>query len=688
MDSPNFTARQESLKTIGRDVSEDVREIHSQVSSSLLSLGSQAYLIELLPMAAYAVRAPHGEIAWFNSRAAELWGRAPVIGDTDERFCGAHRLYHPDGTCMAHCHTPVAHSLSTGISVHEEEVVIERPDGSRVTVSVHIDPIRDQNGKIIGVVNFFRDITEKKQGEQATGLLAAIVDCSDDAIISKNIHGVVTSWNKGAERIFGYSAEEAVGQQITLIIPQDRLEEETAILERLRRGERIQHYETVRLRKDGKRVDVSLTISPLKDEHGRVIGASKIARDISERKQIEQTLAEQVLLLDLSGDAIIVRDEADCVTFWNKGATDLYGFSRSEAMGRLTDALLQTEFPEPLESITEQLHRDNRWTGELIHTCKDGRRIIVLSRWAIERDALGGRRRVLETNNDITEQKQTERTLLESEDRLQKLADGLETQVSARTQELQRRNAEVMDQSQQLRELSTRLLQIQDEERRRIARDLHDSAGQIVTVLSMNLSALANRVGHTPEIGDALQESQDLVRQLSRDIRTLSYLLHPPLLDENGLSGAIDWYVKGLEERSQLKIELSIPQAFGRLPGEIELAVFRLIQECVTNILRHSGSETASIRIKRADENVFLEIEDKGRGIPAQKLAEIQAQRSGVGITGMRERVRHLGGALDIQSAGGGTKVSVTIPIAVKSGSEQQSFFRQDGNFSSKSTAE
>jgi PAS domain S-box-containing protein len=650
-------------------------------------LGSQAYLIELLPMAAYAVRAPHGEIAWFNSRAAELWGRAPVIGDTDERFCGAHRLYHPDGTYMAHCHTPVALSLSTGITVHEEEVVIERPDGSRVTVSVHIDPIRDQNGKIIGVVNFFRDITEKKQGKQATDLLAAIVDCSDDAIISKNIDGVVTSWNKGAERIFGYSAEEAVGQNITLIIPQDRLEEETNILERLRRGERIQHYETVRVRKDGKGVDVSLAISPLKDEHGRVIGASKIARDINERKQTEQTLAEQVLLLDLSSDAIIVRDEADCVTFWNKGATDLYGFSHSEAMGRLTHALLQTEFPEPLESITEQLRRDNRWTGELIHTCKDGRRIIVLSRWALERDGLGGWRRVLETNNDITKQKQTERTLLESEDRLRKLADELETQVSVRTRELQRRNAEVIDQSEQLRELSTRLLQIQDEERRRIARDLHDSAGQIVTVLSMNLAALANRVGHSAEIGNALQESQDLVRQLSRDIRTLSYLLHPPLLDENGLSGAIDWYITGLEERSQLKIELSIPQAFGRLPGEIELAVFRLIQECMTNILRHSGSETASIRLKRADESVFLEIEDKGRGIPAKKLAEIQAQRSGVGITGMRERVRHLGGALDIQSIGGGTKVSVTIPIAIKSGSKQQSFFQQDGGFSSRSTA-
>jgi PAS domain S-box-containing protein len=687
MDSLNFTSRQESVSTFGGGRAENLGETQSPVSFSLLNMGSHAFLIELLPMAAYAVRAPDGEIAWFNSRAAGLWGRVPVIGDRDERFCGAHKLYHPDGTYMAHCDTPVALALSTGVSVHEQEVVIERPDGSRVTVLVHIDPIRGQNGTIVGVVNFFQDITERKLAERATGLLAAIVDFSDDAIISKTADGVITSWNQGAERIFGYSAEEAVGQPITLIVPQDRREEEVNILENLRRGERIEHYETVRMRKDGKRIDVSLAISPLKDEHGRVIAASKIARDITERKQHERTLAERAQLLDLSSDAIFVRDEADRVTYWNKSATDLYGYSREEAMGRVTHELLQTEFPESLERITEQLHRDNRWTGELIHKCKDGHQIAVLSRWALDRDNLGERKRVLETNNDITKRKQSEAKLLESEDRLRKLADGLETLVSVRTEELQRRNAEILDQSQQLRELSTRLLQTQDDERRRIARDLHDSAGQIVTVLSMNFANIANRVGQDTEIGKTVQESHELVRQLSRDIRTLSYLLHPPLLDENGLSGAIEWYIRGLEERSHLKIELCIPEAFGRLPGEIELAVFRLIQECVTNILRHSGSKTATIRLTRAAESVCLEIEDKGKGIPAEKLGEIQAQRSGVGITGMRERVRHLGGALDIQSIGGGTKVSVTIPVAIHGNSEPPSLFQQDGDLSSRSAA-
>src|ERR1700676_4994835 len=507
------------------------------------------------------------------------------------------------------------------------------------------------------------DVSERTLARRAGDLLAAIVDSSDDAIISKTLDGVITSWNKGAERLIGYTREETMGQHITLIIPEDRRDEEAKIVGRLRRGERVDHFETVRVRKDGALIDLSLTISPVKDAAGHGVGASKVARDITERKQIEQALAERARLLDLSNDAIFVRDAADRITYWNQSASALYGFSRGEAVGRVSHELLRTEFPEPLERITEALHQDNRWTGELIHRHKDGSRIVVASRWRLDRDEGGNRKRVLETNNDITQQKRSEKALRESEERLRTLSDGLEVQVRARTQELEQRNAEILQQSEQLRELSNRLLKTQDDERRRIARELHDSAGQLITVLGMNLAGIAQRVGQNPSLSETVEDTQNLVQQLSREIRTTSYLLHPPLLDENGLSQAIHWYMQGLKERSDLDIELSIPENFGRLPADLELTIFRIVQEGLTNIHRHSGSKTATISLSRSADSVLLRIEDHGNGISPEKLVAIRAQRTGVGITGMRERVRHLKGVMDIQSNGTGATISVTFPV-------------------------
>jgi signal transduction histidine kinase len=204
----------------------------------------------------------------------------------------------------------------------------------------------------------------------------------------------------------------------------------------------------------------------------------------------------------------------------------------------------------------------------------------------------------------------------------------------------------------------------QDEERRHIARELHDSAGQTLTVLGMNLAQLVQKTGRkAPELAFDAERIQETVQQLHREIRTASYLLHPPLLDESGLSSALSWYVEGLAQRSGLQIDLSVCDDFGRLPADMELVVFRLVQECLTNIHRHSGSPTCFIRVEQQDGTVSVQVQDQGKGMSSEKLAEIQSKGSGVGIRGMRERLRQYKGTLNIESGPSGTTVVVTIPV-------------------------
>ena len=242
-------------------------------------------ILDGLPAAIYTTDAA-GRITYFNEAAAELWGVRPELGKSE--WCGSWKLFWPNGDALPHGDCPMAIAIKEGRPIRGVEAVAERPDGVRVPFVPYPTPLFDRSGVLIGAVNMLVDITDRKRAEELNQRMAAIVASSDDAIISKDLNGIITSWNEGAQRLFGYTAAEAIGQPVLILIPEDRQDEEPVILARIRAGDRIDHYETVRRRKDGSLIDISISVSPVRDQTGRIVGASKIARDITERLRAQE----------------------------------------------------------------------------------------------------------------------------------------------------------------------------------------------------------------------------------------------------------------------------------------------------------------------------------------------------------------------------------------------------------------
>jgi PAS domain S-box-containing protein len=263
--------------------------------SDFLDATRPSEFLNALPAAIYMTDAA-GRITYFNEAAVALWGLRPKLNV--DLWCGSWRLFWPDGTPMPHDACPMAIALKERRAVRGGQAIAERPDGSRVPFMAFPTPLHDACGAFVGAVNMLIDTSEHQRAEHVSHRLAAIVESSDDAIISKSLNGVIATWNKGAERLFGYLEQEAIGKPITMLIPEQHRDEEDRILERIRHGERIDHFETVRRRKDGSMVSISLTVSPITDGSGRIVGASKIARDITEQKRRE----EQINLLAREAD--------------------------------------------------------------------------------------------------------------------------------------------------------------------------------------------------------------------------------------------------------------------------------------------------------------------------------------------------------------------------------------------------
>jgi len=347
------------------------------------------------------------------------------------------------------------------------------------------------------------------------------------------------------------------------------------------------------------------------------------------------------------------------LTYVNPGFLETLGYSESDvASGKLRwDAITAPEYADADARAVEQLRACGRCdVYEKAFVSKDGRRIPVLIGAATLDSAEAGSE-IACFVTDLT-------PLRAAEDALRQANEELEKKVVERTAKLE---AEILDRKRaenNLRELTGRLLRTQDEERRHMARELHDHAGQTLAALSLNLAALQEAAANrSPEVITLATESQQLSDDLSKEIRTLSYLLHPPLLDEAGLASALRWYVNGFSERSKIKVDLVVPETMERLPRELELVIFRVVQEGLTNIHRHSGSSSARICMVCSNRMLDLEISDQGKGIPAERQLDMIAARIGVGVRGMQERVRQFNGTLKISSDGQGTKVLVAIPL-------------------------
>jgi PAS domain S-box-containing protein len=533
------------------------------------------------------------------------------------------------------------------------EIVIERPDGERRHVVPAPRVLTNKQGEIAGAINCLFDITERKRAETAAMRLAAVVQSSHDAIAAKTLNGIITDWNQSAERIFGYKPKEIIGKSVLTLIPKDRQDEEHEILRRIRRGESLNHYETVRRRKDGKLIDVSLTISPIKGSKGEVVGVSKIARDVTNQKQTQRRLAEQARLLDLTNDAILVRDPRDRITYWNDGARELYGYSTEEALGKVSHKLLRTAHPESLSAIRRKLEHDTRWSGELVHTRKDGSKVVVMSRWSLDRDERSKPVSILETNTDITARKSAELALHKSK-------EALELIVEQRTKELRVANAELKSEMERRQGLEGEILSVSDREQQRLGQELHDGLCQHLTAVAFMARSMALRL-RTHRVIDAadIEKIAQLVNDAAVDTRNLSRALHRVDVDAAGLINALEDLVD--REIWRIPCRLEVKAAF-RIGDDAAAAnLYRIAREGVINANKHARAREIVVRLERVRKEMVLRVIDDGIGFQKELNP-----KQGLGFHIMNYRAQLMGGRLEIDSPQtGGTRVSCYLPVHV-----------------------
>ena len=665
------------------------------------------------------------------------------------------RLFTPES--RDRLRTAIETASQTG-SFPKIELEVRGADGCPRWVVAGGEALRDAGGNVTHLRGTVQDITERKQAEQSRSRLASIVDSSDDAIISKTLEGIITSWNHGAEKIFGFSEAEAVGQSINILIPSDLLGEEETIARRARAGEKVEHYETIRLTKERKRINVSLTLSELIDDAGRAIGLSNISRDITDRKHSEQKLKESEeqyrRVVDHLHDAIMIDDVEGRVVFANDRFQQLFGFDGEELHNvKLEDYVA----PNWRASLRERHER--RFRGESVDehfeyegVRRNGEEVWLEVNVVPIRDSAGKVTQTQSLIRDITERRRAEEAIVESEERFRLLAntapvliwmsgpdklchyfnqpwleftgrrmeeeigDGwvigvhsddrqmcLDTYASnfdrrekfKMEYRLRRYDGkyrwvldvgtprfnsdasfagyvgcciDISDQKQAqgaLIEISGRLIHAQEEERTRIARELHDDINQ-------RLALLANRVQECEQTAsatsdsvqeNALREIWRLTNEIATDIQQMSHHLHPSKLNYLGLAPSLRDLCREFSRQHKIEIECVARDLPQDMDENTSLSLYRTVQEALRNAVKHSHAQHVKVQLTSESNMVRLWVSDDGVGFNPKQ----ERNQHGLGLVSMRERLRSAGGEFSIDSAPSrGTRVEGWVPATRK----------------------
>lgn len=532
----------------------------------------------------------------------------------------------------------VVATLLRGERIEHYHMVRRRNDGSEISVLLTMSPVCDASGQIIGLSSIERQVTTEERAAHTQAYLAAVVTSSDDAIITKTLTGLVTTWNHGAERLFGYTATEMLGQSIRRLIPDDRQSEEDHILDAIRSGKRLEHYHTVRRRKDGTFVDVALTVSPVIVD-GTIVGASKVARNITKQQQSARANAYLAAIVTSSDDPIVSKTLDGIVTSWNPAAERVFGYTAIEMISQSILLIIPPDRHHEEAFILGAIREGRRIEHyETIRRRKDGQLIPVSLSISPVRDESG---QVIGASKIVRDLSKLERL------------------VSQRTVELERSR-------DQLRSLATQLNLAEQRERKKLAAELHDHLQQLLVLgklklaqgkrLSMDNTACLAVLNATDEVlMNALQYTRSLVTELS-----------PPILREHGLAASLKWLAEYMR-RYDMEITVILAEEELALPEDQAILLFQSVRELLINVRKHAGTDAARVRMEWDVDGLEIEVSDEGLGFDpmmASSSTDAALPSSRFGLLSIRERMAALGGALVITSAPKlGTTAVLTLPL-------------------------